>query len=159
MRPPTESESFYRYVAQQLEEPSLCDKISWTAESPGGFFSAASYERSECYTGIAEAKRDPWLCLKVRRLGTVSVREDQLTSWSCFRRARTGGHIATGVSDATLIFYFTAMGYDVVTLHLEGVTRPVIDVRDVYRAAAVAPDVARRVATARNSGPGGRLDA
>jgi len=79
MRPPTVAESFYRYVAQELEEPSICDKISWTAESPGGFFSAASYERSECYTGIAEARRDPWLCLKVRRLGSVRVWEDQLT--------------------------------------------------------------------------------
>jgi len=159
MRPPTVAESFYRYVAQELEEPSICDKISWTAESPGGFFSAASYERSECYTGIAEARRDPWLCLKVRRLGSVRVWEDQLTPWSCFRRARIGGHIVTGVSDATLIFYFTAMGYDVDTLHLEGVTPPVIDARDVYRAAGVAPDVARKVATARNTTPGGSVDA
>jgi hypothetical protein len=159
MRPPTEAESFYRYVAQQLEEQSICDKISWTAESPGGFFLAASYERSECYTGIAEARRDPWLCLKVRRLGVVKVWEDQLTPASCFRRAEKGGHISTGVSDKTLLFYFGAMGYDVDTLHLEGVTPPVIDVRDVYRAAAVVPDVAQKVATVRNAATGSRLDA
>ena len=158
MRPPTEAESFYGYIAQQLAEPSLCDKISWTAESPGGFFIPPSYERSECYSHIASATRDLLLCWKVRRLGPVSLWDGQLTSWSCLRRARAGSHVASGVSDETMLSFFKAMGYDVDTLHLEGVTPPVILVQDVYRAAVIAPDAARRVDAAHRAAPANRID-
>lgn len=150
MRSPTEAESFYRYVAQDLEEASICDKISWLAESPGGFLIASSYERSECYASIAGSARNPWLCWRVRRLGAIRPWEDQLTSSSCLRRAQVGSRVATGVSDETLLSYFAAMGYDVDTLHLEGVTPPVVSVQDTYRAAALMPDIVRRVVAARS---------
>ena len=117
---------------------------------PRRFLIASSYERSECYANIAGATRNPWACWKVRRLGAIRPWEDQLTLWSCFRRAQIGSRVATGVSDETLLSYFAAMGYDVDTLHLEGVTPPVVSVQEIYRSAALMPGIAHRIAAARS---------
>lgn len=69
MRAGNKADEFYRYVAQQLNEAVLCDKIPWSVESLGGFFREPSYERSECYDFIAGRTKNPWLCWKVKRLG------------------------------------------------------------------------------------------
>jgi len=53
MRRVNQQDELYRYVAQELDEPSLCEEIPWSVESPGGFFIAPSYERSNCYSFIA----------------------------------------------------------------------------------------------------------
>ena len=57
MRPVNEQDELFRYVAQELAEPSICGKISWSAKIDGGFFMAPSYERSECYATIAGRTR------------------------------------------------------------------------------------------------------
>ena len=77
MRPVNQQDEIYRYVAQELAEPGLCELIPWAAESPGGFFIAASYERSECYAFIAGKTKNPWPCWKVRRLGVFRLLSHQ----------------------------------------------------------------------------------
>jgi len=53
MRSDNRNEEFYRYIAQELAEPALCKRISWSAMVVGGFFIAPSYTRSACYDFIA----------------------------------------------------------------------------------------------------------
>jgi hypothetical protein len=64
MRRVNQQDELYRYVAQELDEPSLCEEIPWSVESPGGFFIAPSYERSNCYSFIAGRTRNLWLAGK-----------------------------------------------------------------------------------------------
>ena len=66
LRDGNDYEEFYRHMAQRLAEPSICDKISWAARLPGGFFSAPAYERSACYDMVAARTHNAWTCLKVR---------------------------------------------------------------------------------------------
>ena len=73
MRLVNQQDELYRYVAQELAEPALCDEIPWSAESPGGFFIAPSYERSNCYAFIAGRTKNLGLCWKVKRLGGFSA--------------------------------------------------------------------------------------
>jgi hypothetical protein len=58
-----------------------------------------------------------------------------------------------------MLSFFKAMGYDIDTLHLEGVTPPIIRVEDVYRAAALAPDAAQRADAAHSAARENRIDA
>lgn len=148
MRPASEQDEFFRYIAQELAEPSLCAKIPWASRLPGGFFIAPSYERSACYDFIAGRTRNPWPCLKVRRLGGVSLLGEQTSMWSCLRDAWRGMNAGIGVSPATLAAYFSKMGYDADTLHLEGITPPVINLREVYRQFANQPDLVPRIVEA-----------
>ena len=87
MRPANKSEEFYRYIAQELAEPTLCKKIPWSVRSPGGFFISPSYERSECYDYIAGRTKNPWLCWKVKRLGAFHLFSEQTSIWSCLNHA------------------------------------------------------------------------
>ncbi len=147
MRQGNEYEEFYWYVAQQLEEPSICDKISWAAGLPGGFFGAPSYQRSECYDMVAGRTRNSWLCRKVRRLGRQSVLDVQLSMWSCLRDAAQGRSSGTALLGESLVRFFKMMGYDPDELHAEGVTRPIVDVRNIYRRLPEEPDIVARVGT------------
>lgn len=133
MRPPNKNDEFFRYIAQQLAEPALCRKIPTTVASPGGWFASPSYERSECYETLAGNTRNPWLCLRVRRLGAVSFINDQTSMWSCLKRASQGFPSGMGISQADLAGFFTRMGYDPDTLQLEGITPPIVSVKDLYR--------------------------
>jgi hypothetical protein len=145
MRQGNEYEAFYWYIAQQLDEPSICDKISWAARLPGGFFISPSYERSECYEMVAGRTRNSQPCWKVRRLGAQSIWNDQVSMWSCVRHAVDGWHGGTGISGESLVRFFRLMGYDPEELHAEGVTRPIVDVRDIYRRLPQEPDLVARI--------------
>ncbi len=145
MRPANKSEQFYRYIAQQLAEPSLCKKIPWSVMSPGGFFIAPSYERSECYDFIAGRTKNPWLCWKVRRLGAFNWLSEQTSVWSCLNHAIHGWDGGIAISQSDLIYFFTQMGYDPDTLHLEGLTPPVVSVKDIYRQLPDRPDIVAQI--------------
>jgi hypothetical protein len=145
MRPSNKSEEFYRYVAQELAEPALCKKIPWSVMSPGGFFISPSYERSECYEFIAERTKNPWLCWSVKRLGTFSVLSEQTSMWRCANRAVHGWNGGIGISQANLVGFFNQMGYDPDTLHLEGLTPPVVSVKDIYQQLPDQPDIVTRI--------------
>jgi hypothetical protein len=145
MRFENKTEEFYRYVAQQLDEPALCAKIPWSVESPGAFFTKPSYERSECYDSIASRTRNPWLCWKVKRLGAFSLLNDQTSMWSCLAHARSGGDSRIAIHPADLVRFFAQMGYDPDTLHLEGITPPVISVKDIYRQLMTQTDIVTRI--------------
>ena len=120
MRPETKYEEFFRYIAQELDEPGLCEKISWTAILPGGFFEDQSYMRSECYEYIAGRTRNPWLCWRVKRYGSFSLLSHQTSMWSCLDYAIHGWNGGIGINPDDLPGFFKEMGYDPDTLHLEG---------------------------------------
>jgi hypothetical protein len=130
MRPASKSEEFYRYVAQEVAEPSLCKKIPGSVRSPGGFFISPSYERSECYEFIAGRTKNPWLCWKVKRLGAFAFLSEQTSMWTCLNHAIHGWNSGIGISQANPVDFFAQMGYDPDTLHLEGITPPVVNVKD-----------------------------
>lgn len=118
MRGANRSEEFFRYVAQQIGEPSLCAKIPWSVESPGGFFTDPSYDRSECYDFIAGRTKNPWLCWKVKRLGAFHPLESQTTMWSCLDHAFHGWNGGMAISQSDLVDFFQRMGYEPGTLPL-----------------------------------------
>jgi len=145
MRPVNQQDELYRYVAQELDEPSLCEEIPWSAESPGGFFIAPSYERSNCYAFIAGRTKNPSLCWQVRRLGAFRLLSQQTSLWSCIADARRGLHAGIGVDPEDLVKFFTRLGYDPETLRLEGITPPIVNVKDVYRQLPGQPDIVTRI--------------
>ena len=70
-RAASEYETVLYYFAQNVGEPGLCDHISWAAYARysvifGG--GGASYDRSDCYERVAEARYDPSVCWRVRPL-------------------------------------------------------------------------------------------
>jgi hypothetical protein len=145
MREGNEYEAFFGYMARQLKEPSICDKISWAARISGGFFISPSYERSECYQTVAANTRNAWPCWKVRRLGAQSLLYDQVSMWSCLHNAAKGSYGGTAISGESLVRFFRMMGYDPDELHADGVTRPIVDVRDIYRQLPQEPDLLARI--------------
>ena len=145
MRPVSQQDELFRYVAQELNEPSLCEEIPWAAESPGGFFSAPSYERSNCYAFIAGRTKNPMLCWKVKRLGAFRPLSQQVSMWSCLAGARRGLNAGIGVNPEDLVAFFTRLGYDADTLYQEGITPPLVDVKDFYRQLTSRPDIVARV--------------
>ena len=157
MRYVNEQDEFYRYIAQELAEPSICDKIPWSVKSPGGFFLEPSYFRSDCYDFIAGRTRNPWLCRKVRRLGAFSVFNQQTSALSCVRDALHGMNAGVGVSPDTFVHFFGEMGYQPDTIQDEGITPPVVNLRDVYRQLPARPDIIARIEKA--IGTGGALSA
>src|SRR6202171_6461006 len=112
MRPGNKSEEFYRYAAEHINEPLLCEKFPCSVESPGGFFIAPSYERSECYDFVAGRTKNPWLCWKVKRLGAISLLSEQTSMWTCPGHAVRGWNSGIGISQADLVGFFAQMGYD-----------------------------------------------
>jgi len=49
------------------------------------------------------------------------------------------------VSDESLVGFINRLGYDPDTLHLEGITTPVVNLKDIYRQLPSRPDVAARI--------------
>jgi hypothetical protein len=148
MVPGTKTDEFYRYVAQQLNEPALCEKIPWSVKVPGGFFMEPSYERSECYHFITGRTKNPWLCRKVKRLGAFSLLSNQTSMWSYLADAVHGWNGGIGIAPADFSHFFKQLGYDPDKLHLEGITPPIVSVKDIYRQLPARPDIATRIAKA-----------
>jgi hypothetical protein len=84
IRTPNPHETFYQYVAFELDAPSLCEKLSPSAFIPGGVFIAQSYARSNCYAKIALRHDRPSLCWKAERLGMPAILSEQTSPLSCF---------------------------------------------------------------------------
>ena len=145
MRQGNDYEEFYEYIAQELDEPAICDKISWAAELPGGFFISRSYLRSACYDAVAGRTRNSWPCWKVRRLGRQSLLNIQTSMFSCLRQVAEGRSSGTALPGESLVHFFKMMGYDPDELHNEGVTRPIVDVRNIYGRLPEEPDILARV--------------
>ena len=145
MRPPTSDEEFFYYIAQEFHEPAVCGKISWAAKDPGGWFYTASFDRSECLTQVAVRTRSARVCWQVRRLGAFSFLNRQTSMWSCFREAAHGAESGRVVSYAQLVQCLDAMGYVPDSLQLEGVTPPIVSVKDEYRGLPTKPDVVERI--------------
>ena len=124
MRRVNTRDELFRYVAQELDEPALCEKIPWSALSPGGFFIAPSFERSECYQFIAARTRSAWICWKVRRLGAITLLDRQTSMRSCLGNVRQGLQEGISVTPADLVRFFAELGYDPDALDLEGFTPP-----------------------------------
>jgi hypothetical protein len=145
MRPGNRSEELYRYVAQQLEAPALCQKISSSAMVPGGFFIAPSYTRSDCYDFIAGRTRRPALCWHVQRLGAFQPLNQQTSIWSCLDHATHGWNAGIAVSPRDLVEFFEAIGYDPDSLGQDGVISPIVKIADEYRALSSRPNLVARI--------------
>jgi len=145
MRRVNREDGIYRYVAQELAEPAICEEIPWSAESPGGFFIAPSYERSNCYAFIAGRTKNLSLCWKVKRLGVFRLLSQQTSMWSCLADAWRGLHAGVGINPEELVDFFTRLGYDPDTLSLEGITPPVVSIQAFYRQLPNRPDIVTRI--------------
>ena len=152
MRRVNRDDGIYRFVAQELSEPAICEQISWSAESPGGFFIAPSYERSNCYAFIAGRTKNLSLCWKVKRLGVFRLLSQQTSMWSCLADAWRGLHAGVGITPGELVDFFTRLGYDPDTLSLEGITPPVVNVQAFYRQLPSRPDIVTRIEKAVDAG-------
>ncbi len=132
-RHPDKYDGFVRYVAQQLAEPGLCERIPWTVTESGGFGYGPSYERSKCYETIAGNTKNPQICAQVRRLGPVKPQIEQTSPESCTKRAKEGFNSGMAIPQGDLVGFFNQMGYDPDTIQLEGITPPLVAVKDIYR--------------------------
>jgi len=150
MRGPNPHETFYQYVAFELDAPALCAKLSSSAFIPGGIFIAPSYARSDCYAVIARRYDRPSLCFRARRLGAIALLSEQTSPLACLvevaRRGRDAG-ISTYMPDrADLASIFAEMGYRPEELYREGITPPLLNLPDAYRRLAERPDLLQRIA-------------
>jgi len=132
MRRPNKYDEFFRYMAQQLAEPALCEKIPWTVMIDGGWGYGPSYERSECYVTIAGNTKNPLLCSRVRRLGPVDPRIEQTSTETCQKLAKEGFQSGMAISQEDLVEFFKQLGYDPDTIQLEGITPAIVQVKDIY---------------------------
>jgi hypothetical protein len=101
--------------------------------------------RSECYDYIAGRTKNPWLCGRVKRYGAFSLFSQQTSVWSCLDHAFHGWNGGIGINPEALTGFFTEMGYDPDTLHLEGVTPPIVNVKDIYRQLPARPDIMTQI--------------
>ena len=134
-RAASEYETVLYYFAQNVGETSLCDHISWAAYARysvtfGG--GGASYDRSDCYERVAEARHDPSVCWRVRPLVDLDPLSSGYSALSCRRRTRARNHTGIALDDALLIRTFERMGYDIDQMSIYGVMPPAIRLRDVY---------------------------
>ncbi len=132
MRRPDKYDEFFRYMAQQLAEPALCEKIPWTVRVDGGWGYGPSYERSECYNTIAGNAKNPLICSQVKRLGPVNPAIEQTSTETCVKRTKQGFQSGTAISQGDLVEFFNRMGYDPDTIQLEGITTAIVQVKDIY---------------------------
>ena len=132
MRRPDKYDEFFRYMAQQLAEPTLCEKIPWTVRIDGGWGYGPSFERSECYNTIAGNTKNPLICSQVKRLGPLNPAIEQTSTETCVKRAKQGFQSGMAISQGDLVEFFNRMGYDPDTIQLEGVTPAIVQVRDIY---------------------------
>ncbi|MGA7858678.1 MAG: hypothetical protein WCA11_12155 [Terracidiphilus sp.] len=133
MRPPDKYDELFRYIAQELAEPALCEKIPWTVAESGGWGYGPSYERSECYETIAGNTKNPQICAQIRRLGPAKPQIEQTSPESCMKRAKEGFNSGMAIPQADLVGFFNQIGYDPDTIQLEGITPPLVVVKDIYR--------------------------
>jgi hypothetical protein len=149
MRAPNAHETFYQYVAFELDAPELCEKLSPSAMLPGGIFIAPSYARSDCYANLARRYDRPRLCLSARRLGSIAIFSQQTSRLSCIvavlRRAPDAGVSTYMPSPGDLVSMFAEMGYRPEEMYREGITPPLLNLPDAYRRLVKYPDLLDRI--------------
>ena len=150
MRGTNSHETFYQYVAFELDDAALCAKVSPSALIPGGIFIAASYARSDCYSKIALRYDRPSLCWSAKRLGMPALLSEQTSPLACFwdvmRRAPDVGVSTYMPARADLVSIFGEMGYRPEELYRERITPPLVNFADAYRRLAAHPDLLQRIA-------------
>lgn len=151
MRAPNAHETFYQYVAFELDAPELCEKLSHSAMLSGGIFIAPSFVRSDCYANLARRYDRPRLCLSARRLGSIAIFSQQTSRLSCLvdvlRYAPDAGVSTYMPSPSDLVSIFAEMGYRPEELYREGVTPPLLNLPDAYRRLVKYPDLLDRIRT------------
>jgi hypothetical protein len=134
-RPANEQETVLYYFAQNLGEPALCGRISWSAyQSYSVLFGGggASYFRSDCYERVAQARHDASFCWRVRPLVDLDPLSSGYSALSCRVRTRARHSTGIGLSDVQLVRVFERMGYDIDAMPVDGLMPPAIRLRDVY---------------------------
>jgi hypothetical protein len=154
MRTPNAHETFYQYVAFELDDSELCEKLSLSAMIPGGIFISPGYARSDCYANIARRYDRPWLCLSAKRLGSFAIFSQQTSRLSClvevFRHTPDAGISTYMPSPGDLVSIFAEMGYRPEELYREGITPPLLNLPDAYRRLAQYPDLLERIGRVTN---------
>jgi hypothetical protein len=160
MRPPNSHETFFQYIAFELDAPALCEKLSPSSVIPGGIFIAQSYARSDCYAKIALRYDRPSLCWNAKRLGLPAILSEQISPLRCLvnvmRRAPDVGISTYMPAREDLVSIFAEMGYRPEALYREGITPPLLNIPDAYRRLGDHPDLLPRI-TALTSAPGSSL--
>jgi len=133
MRRPDKYDEFFRYMAQQLAEPALCERIPWSVKIDGGWGYGPSYERSDCYDTIAGNTKNPAVCSQIRRLGPVDPKIEQTSTETCLKHAHEGFRSGMAISLGDLVSFFNQTGYNPDTIQLEGITPAIVQVKDIYR--------------------------
>ena len=148
-RPPNTNETFYQYIAFELDAPALCGKLSPAAILPGGFFIAQSYARSDCYAKLALHFDHPALCWKAPRLGSLAIFSEQTSRMSCWwqvLRDAPEPNISTYMPNPNeLNAIFAAMGYRPDEIYHEGLTPPLLNMQDAFRQLDRQPDLVERI--------------
>jgi len=142
LRRPTQRDTLWAYLAFELNEPSLCDKIPPHAYVSSGLFGGSlipqiGLYRSECYLKVAERYGLQNLCDKVISIRTAYAASEYSTK-NCHKKIadNKGPNSSFGQSspdDNELISFFDALGYSPETLHLEGLAPPLSTVIDDYQ--------------------------
>jgi len=146
-RAPNQQEEILYYFVQNIGEPSLCDRISWSAyRSYSVLFGGggASYWRSDCYEQAAQQRHDADLCWKARPLVDFALISAGYSALSCRRRTLAGNHSGIALPDKVLVRTFEKMGYDIDRMSIEGVVAPAVRLRDVYWSVARTPAAVAR---------------
>jgi len=149
LRAPNSYEVFYQYVALNANASELCEKISPRTFLPGTMmFGAPTLVRSECYYKIATRYGRKELCNKITPIRTAAV-EEVRTPASCrdeiTKRPQNHGFMTYSPSADEMQQFFLKMGYQPETLHLEGLTRPLLNFKDAYAGLAKKPDLIERI--------------
>lgn len=153
LKRPTERDVLWAYLAFELNEPALCERITQGAYVSAGLFGGELFnqiglKKSQCYADIAMQYRVPQLCDKVTSIRSAYASGGRYSSATCREEVagfRAGNRSVSSPSDRLLVVLFRQLGYDIEQLHLEGVTRPAIGVQDLYSGLGRDPAVVARI--------------
>jgi hypothetical protein len=96
-------------------------------------------------TSRASPIRRGWRTAAVVLLVGVIAFLSGITSWPDQIKKMRPASKSEEFSQANLVDFFAQMGYDPDTLHLEGITPPVVSVKDIYRQLPDQPDIVARM--------------
>jgi TonB family protein len=118
LRAPTDLENFLYLIARNFKAPQVCNKISESADGPGGAMSPRGYQlssmRSSCYLDLAWDLHDPRLCDEVIPVKTAAYDGSKMDKAYCLEGVSgTGaGTVAVPVFMEPFVRYMRLLGYD-----------------------------------------------
>jgi hypothetical protein len=150
-------EVFYHRVAYLANEPELCAKISTKAVRRSGFNPSGrqiKYVRSQCYYDVAMQYDEPSLCSLVKPISTFFMTGYETSPSNCRRDIQDKNDSSSRnhfhgyhTSDKDILRFFTEMGYEPDTIHLELPMKPLVNKVKEFKQLGKKPDIIKRLAT------------